>query len=225
MEIKNKTAHDPVADLFMVDAYMLWALQAAEEVAGKSGLAVVLRQSSLERLIDHYPPNDLKISGNLKYGDYANLSAGLLNFFGRAGKSMTLRIGRISAKKGVEQQAAQFGLGTLVAAARVLPLAMQIKAGLEVQQNGFRRIAKSVGQELHMHVEDRGGKFAFVNEDCALCAGKQAGEHICWIWNGVLQESMHWLTGKNFEIQEVECRAQGAKACVWEISKTPKEAA
>jgi len=36
---------------------------------------------------------------------------------------------------------------------------------------------------------------------------------------------MHWLTGKNFEIQEVECRAQGAKACVWEISKTPKEAA
>ena len=224
MEIKNKTAHDPVAGMPIVDAYMLWALQAAEEVAGKSGITVVLRQSGLERFIDHYPPNEVKISGNITYGEYANLSAGLLNFFGRAGKSMTLRIGRISAKHGVEQQAATFGLGTLVAAARVLPLTMQLKAGLEVYAMGFRKLAQSVGQELHIRIEDRGDRFALINEECALCAGKQASEHICWIWNGALMESMSWLTGKNFEIEEVECRAMGAKACVWEISKTPKEA-
>ena len=61
MEITNKSVHDPVADLHVVDAYMRWALLAAEEVAGKSGLVVVLRQAKLERFIDNYPPNELKV--------------------------------------------------------------------------------------------------------------------------------------------------------------------
>ena len=61
-----------------------------------------------------------------------------------------------------------------------------------------------------------------IYEDCALCAGKQAAEKICWVFNGALQEALKWQTGKDFEIAEVECRALGAPACVWEISKTPK---
>jgi len=222
VDIKNKPEHDPVTDLPLVDAYLLWALQAAEEVAGKQGLSVVLRQAGLERLIDHYPANDLNISGNFNYGDYANLCTGLLTFFGRAGKSMTLRIGRVSAKHGVDQQAATFGLNTLVVAARVLPLALQIKGGLEVQAMGLRKIMQSAGKELRIKVEDRGETYALVSHDCPVCAGKLANEHICWVWNGILQESIHWLTQKDFEIEETECRAMGAPACVWEISKAPK---
>jgi predicted hydrocarbon binding protein len=30
--------------------------------------------------------------------------------------------------------------------------------------------------------------------------------------------------GKEYDIQETECRALGAPACGWEISKQPKEA-
>ena len=45
MEIKDKTPHDPVASLHLVDAYMRWALLAAEEVVGKKGLHVLLRGS------------------------------------------------------------------------------------------------------------------------------------------------------------------------------------
>jgi predicted hydrocarbon binding protein len=222
MEIKNKPERDPVAELPIVDAYMLWALQAAEEVAGKSGLAVVLRQAGLERFIDNYPPNELKITGNITFADYANLSTGLLSFFGRAGRSMNLRVGRLSAKKAVEQQAATFGLNTLVAAARVLPFSLQVKAGLEVQQMGLKRLAQSVGKNWRMRVEDRGDRFAFIVDDCSLCAGKQADDKICWLWNGILQESIHWLTNKDIEVAEVECRAMGAPACIWEVSKTPK---
>jgi predicted hydrocarbon binding protein len=222
MEIKNKPEHDPVADIHMVDAYMRWALLAAEEVVGKQGLAIVLRQAGLERLIDNYPPNNLKVSDTLTYGDYANLSAGLLTFYGRAGKSMTLRIGKISAKHGIEKQSEQFGLATLAAASRLLPIPMQLKMGLETMQNGFRKLAAAVGEEIHLRLEDRGNKIAFVVEDCSMCAGKQASERICWIYNGVLQESIRWQTGKDFEIEEVTCRAMGAPACVWEISKTPK---
>ena len=221
MEIKPKATYDPVVDLYMVDAYMRWALLAAEEVAGTHGLNVVLRQAGLDRLIGNYPPNELKLSGMLSYGDYATLSTSLLSFYGRAGKSLVLRIGRISAKHGIEQQGALFGLG-VVLAAKVLPIPMQLKIGLETIQSGFQKLAGSVGQTLHLHVEDRGDRWAYVAPECAMCAGKQADAHICWLFNGTLQESLHWQTGKDFDIQEVECRALGALACVWEINKTPK---
>jgi predicted hydrocarbon binding protein len=221
MQINNKADYDPVADLYMVDAYMRWALLAAEEVVGHQGLSIVLRQAGLGRLINNYPPGELKLSGMLSYGDYAHLSAGLLSFYGRAGKSMVMRIGRISAKHGIEYQGALFGLGVVIAA-KVLPIPIQLKIGLDTIQNGFKKLAASVGQELHLRVEDRGDKWAYVAPECAMCAGQQADDRICWLFNGTLQESLHWQTGKDLDIQEVECRALGAPACVWEVSKTPK---
>ena len=90
MEIKDKP-NDPNASLYLVDAYMRWALLAAEEVVGKQGLHVLLRERGLERFIDNYPPELLKISSTITLGDYAQLCAGLLTFFGRAGKSMVIR--------------------------------------------------------------------------------------------------------------------------------------
>ncbi|MCI0393470.1 MAG: 4-vinyl reductase [Chloroflexi bacterium] len=223
MDIRNKAIHDPVCDMYAVDAYMRWALQAAEEVVGQKGMAIVLRQAGLERFINNYPLNDLHASGNITFGDYANLSAALLNFFGRAGKSMTIRIGRLSAQYATEQQSATFGLGTLVKASRLLPLNAQQRAGLMVMQNGLRKLAQAVGQENKLRIEDRGHALAYVDETCAMCAGKEADMPICWVFNGTLMESTRWLTGKDFEIEEVECRAMGALACVWEIKKTPKE--
>ena len=50
MGIRAKPIHAPVTDLYFYDSAMLWALQATEEVAGKNGLAVVVRDIGLERL-------------------------------------------------------------------------------------------------------------------------------------------------------------------------------
>lgn len=221
MEIRNKPEPDPAVDLYLVDAYMRWALMAAEEVAGEHGLSIVLREAGLEHFIGNYPPDELRISRELTFGDYADLNAGLLNFFGRAAKSMALRIGRLSASQGIEQQSALFGLAALVAS-KVLPVPTQLKLGMENMQNGFRKLNQSVGQDFRLRIDDRGDRLAYIAEDCPFCAGKEASEPICWIWVGTLQESVHWLIGKEFEIAEVECRAMGAPACVWEVSKRPK---
>ena len=94
MEIKDRAEHDPVADLHIVDAYMRWALLASEEVVGKQGLGIVLRDAGLERFIDSYPPDETKVISNLTFGDYSNLSTGLLGFFGRAGRGMLRRMQR-----------------------------------------------------------------------------------------------------------------------------------
>jgi predicted hydrocarbon binding protein len=44
---------------------------------------------------------------------------------------------------------------------------------------------------------------------------------MCALFDGVLLEATHWLTGRDFAVHEVACRAAGAVACVWEISKRP----
>jgi predicted hydrocarbon binding protein len=222
MEITDRTEHDPVADLYMADAYMRWALLAAEEVVGKRGLSIVMRDAGLERLIDNYPPNELKLSGDVTFRDYTALNAGLFSFFGRAGKSMVLRIGRLSSQRAIEQQGALFNVAATVAS-KVLPLPTQLKMGLENMQDGFHKLYQPTGRDVRLRLEDRGDRLAYVAIDCPCCAGKQADAPMCWLWVGVLQESIHWLTGRDFEVQEVECRAMGAPACVWEISKTPKE--
>jgi predicted hydrocarbon binding protein len=222
MRITDKPEHDPVTEMHITDAYMRWALEAAEDVAGKHGLNIVLRDAGLAHLIDNYPQEQLAVSGTITYGEYANLSAGLLSFFGRAAKSMTMRIGRISTRRAIDQQSALFGIAALTAA-KFLPLSTQIKMGAEAQINGFKKLSKTVDEEYVAHLEDWGDKYAFVIETCAMCAGKLADEAICYLFTGTLQDSTKWLTGKNLDIREVECRALGAPACVWEISKTPLE--
>lgn len=221
-QITNKPEPDPVADLRTVDAYMRWALEAAEEVVGKDGLAVVLRQAGLERFIDNYPPDLLQVSGKITYGDYASLSAGLLTFYGRAGKSMVLRVGRLSSRKGIEHQSNVFNLATVLAA-KLLPASTQIKMGLSAMMAGFHTLAEKSGQHFDGKIEDRGDKYALVVGTCPVCAGKQADGHICWLFEGLIEEGGRQVFNKFFDVVEVECRAMGAPACVFEVSKTPSK--
>jgi bacteriochlorophyll 4-vinyl reductase len=222
MEIQKKTEHDPVADLKIVDAYVRWALLGAEEVIGKRGMGIVLRDAGLEHLIDRYPPDETQVISGLTFGDYASLTAGLLNFFGRAGKGMLRRVGRLSARHGIKQQGALFGIATLVSS-KLLPVPIQLRIGLENMQKGFRKLNQAAGQEVHLYVEDRGDRLAYVDQECSQCAGIEADSPICLIRTGTLQEALSWVIGKEFEVEEVACRAMGAPACVWEIGKTPKE--
>lgn len=221
MDIRDRADHDPASDILLVDAYMRWALMAAEEVVGKNGLAVVLRQAGLEQFIGNYPPEQLKVTTGLTLYHYASLNAGLLNFFGRAARSMALRMGRSTARYAVEHQSALFGTAALLAS-KVLPVSTQIKMGLSAMQAGFRRLSQSVGQDRSLALEDRGEAWAYLDYNCPMSAGKQSDEPIGYIQTGAIQEALHWQTGKEFEVEQAACRSMGAPASIWLITKTPK---
>jgi predicted hydrocarbon binding protein len=221
MEIKDRADHDPATDILLVDAYMRWALMAAEEVVGKNGLAVVLRQAGLEQFVGAYPPEQLKVTTGLTLYHYATLNAGLLNFFGRAARSMALRIGRQSARYAIDHQGALFGTAALLAS-KVLPVSTQIKMGLSAMQAGFRRLSQAVGQDRRLEIEDRGEVWAYIDHDDPTSAGKSADEPIGWIQTGAIQEALRWQIGKDFEVEQVACRSMGAPASSWLVNKTPK---
>ena len=63
MKITSRPEDDPVCMMHITDAYFRWALMAAEEVAGKRGLEIVLREADLSHLIGQYPEEKLAVSG------------------------------------------------------------------------------------------------------------------------------------------------------------------
>lgn len=223
LEIRNKAEHDPVADLYVPDAWIRWALLAAEDIIGKLGVRVVLRKAGLEHLIDNYPSDEQpRPSRNLTFGDYTALNAGLLDFCGREGESKVLSIGHALINHSVMELGALDGIGA-AALPRFLSLPAKLEIGMEIFQEAARKASLSIGQNRRVFIEDRGDKLAYITEDCDFCAGKLSDRPMCMLLTGVLQEGAHWLTGATFHIEEVECRAMGAKACVWEINKQPKE--
>ena len=221
MNITNKLDLDPVTEVPQIEAYMRYALIAAEEMVGKQALEIILHENELDRFIGNYPPEQIRLSPDFTHKDYTNLCAALIKFYGQNGKSEAIRFGRISTKPALEQQGMLFNIATRTAI-KFLPLSLQIKTVLESIKNDLDKIYKEIEHDVSVSVEDRGDKWAYIDRSCALCAGKISDTPICWGWVGTLAESLNWLTGKEFEIDQVQCRAMGESACIWEISKTAK---
>jgi predicted hydrocarbon binding protein len=128
----------------------------------------------------------------------------------------------LTSKYAIEKQSSVYNVAAKTAA-KLMPSGLQVKLVLDSMVNGYNKLYAENGQELHFRLEERGNKWAFISVECPLCAGKVADLPMCWGRIGTLKEALSWLTGKDFDVEEVECRALGASACVWEVSKTPKE--
>jgi predicted hydrocarbon binding protein len=222
MKITNKADLDPVTQVPQIEAYMRYALISAEQMVGKQALEIILREHQMQRFINNYPPEKIELSLDFTHKDYANLCTALIDFYGEAGKSRSIQFGRISTKPALEKQGVFFNVAAKTAL-KFLPLSLQIKTVLESIKNDLDKIYKEIEHDVSVSVEDRGDKWAYIDRSCALCAGKTSDVPICWGWVGTLAESLNWLTGKEFEIDQVECRAMGEQTCTWEISKAAKK--
>ena len=224
LDIRNKTGHDPSTELYLPDAYLRWILLTAEETIGRPGLRVVLRKACLDHLIDNYPlyEQPKPTSRKFTFGDYAALNAGLIDFFGRHAESRLRGMGRTALKYSVTDQGALYGIGT-VKFPPFISLPAQLRMSMEVILEAVHKASHFIGQEHRLFLEDRGDKLAYIVQDCIFCAGKESNGPICMFLTGNLEGSLRWLTGEEIRVEEVECRAMGARACIWEIYKEPKK--
>lgn len=220
LTIENKKSLDPVTELPIVDAYMLWTLNAAENVLGKEVLEEILSENQLGYLIDNYPTDVMQISNTIVLKDYANLSTAIVKQYEVEGQEKVIQIGRISAQPALENQGKLLNFAAR-STLKLLPMSVQIKTVLNSVKSDIEKIYGPAGYPTDLKLEERGDKWAYIDEDCALCAGKISNQPICGIWTGTLQESLHWLTKKEFKVEQVSCRAMGDSACVWEVDKKP----
>jgi predicted hydrocarbon binding protein len=194
---------------FIVNALVRQALMAAEEVMGTNGLNAVLRSADLERYIDNMPPDNMEPA--IETGQYAQLNAAIEDFYGRAGRGILQRIGRASFQYGVNEQAAL--LGVAGAALKVLPQKQRIKFILNALVNAL----KKTNPQVEAWSGELDGKMVYIEPTCAICYGRTSDRPICHLYIGTLSEAVKWATGKNYEVVETECVANGGRYCRFEI--------
>ncbi len=201
---KGMRTDSPIAN-----ALLRQALLAVEEVMGKNGLHVVLREAGLERYIDSPPPNDLALS--VKAAEYAKLNEALENFAGRAGKGMLKRVGKASFQWGVKEQAALLGVAGV--ALKLMPLPQRKKFIL----TNLAKALMDSNPEVCIVVAEQNGQFTYTDYSCAICHTRTADHPVCFVYLGTLEEALKWATGSEVAVTETACKAKGDPYCQFSV--------
>ena len=189
-------------------------LTVLEDIMGKNGLNSVLHSADLDRLIDNYPPDNLK--KEFDFAEFAALNQGLDDTYGpRGGRVFALRGGKASVKAGLDAFGAAVGVSGL--ALKILPLNAKLRIGLPAMAKIFSTFSDQVSL-----VDDQDDHFEYTIKECPVCYGRHSDHPICHGAVGLLQGGVHWVSGgKDFTVVETECKAKGDQDCVFQIFKEP----
>lgn len=185
-----------------------------EEVMGSHGLDALLRLASLEQYIQNYPSSSAERS--FAFETVSKLMVTLEQAYGpRGGRGLALRSGRACFSYGLKEYGAVTGLTET--AFRMLPLPIKISTGIKAIAELFNKQT-----DQRVRVEEKEGKIHWVIERCPMCWERTAGEPVCHLAVGMLQETLYWLSGgKVFDVKEITCIAQRDAACTILIDPIP----
>jgi bacteriochlorophyll 4-vinyl reductase len=189
-------------------------LEVLEDIMGKNGLNSVLHKAGLERLIENYPPDDMK--KEFDFAEFAALNQALDDTYGpRGGRVFALRGGKASVKAGLDAFGAAVGVSGL--AMKVLPLPAKLKVGLPAMAKIFTTFSDQTSR-----VQEEQDRFVYTIERCPVCWGRTADRPICHGAVGLLQGGLHWVSGgKDFKVVQTHCKAMGDEDCQFDILKEP----
>ena len=137
----------------------------------------------------------------------------IVELFGeKTAKPLFLRWGTLVFQYSLKKRPAMFGLAGLA-----------LKFVSEERKIRFilKRVLKEADKLFgvpHKLTEDE-GNFYIEIKDCYYCGGLTSPNCICWLAVGFYSSLMRWTTGKDHNVREIECRAQGKESCIFSISK------
>ena len=173
--------------------------------------------------LPHWSPGWVPGNGEWKNGHARELlldGAGSLlgsleaTYGARGGQGLALRIGRAAFRIGLNRLGEAAGFNSV--AFRLLPAPRRMERGLYILADA---IAELTGDEIAVRAEKNGWLWRMVPK----VPGK--GKHLkssCCLITGLLQGFMSWAGGGRFYlVREIECRADGGPACVYQIDARP----
>jgi predicted hydrocarbon binding protein len=185
--------------------------QSVEEHIGENGLDMFLKRAGLEEYIGRELPDDDTPSIEM---DKFKKGIGLvIELFGeKAAKPLLLRWGKLTFEYALKNRPTLFGLAGLVTT-------------FMGEEGKTRFILKRVLKESenlydvpHILTEDKDNFYVEI-QDCFYCGDLHSDNCICWPPVGFWISMMTWITGKEHEVKETECMAQGHPSCKFVIAK------
>ncbi len=151
----------------------------------------------------------LKMDGAESAKSYAVLQAAMRTYFGRGARRVLLRVGQSLWSQLLDGS----GLSgkTQAAVIKRLPLNARRKPTLEL-------LARLLGAPGDITVHTLDLDLLFADHASPATIGSRADSPICFVTQGLIRESLHWATGKNYDVEETSCQACGANTCEFKIT-------
>ena len=189
-------------------------LLSLEEVAGRDNMRAILSSARLHERLETPPPNDFELG--FTFDELGRMQRALVELYGPlAGRRLARRMGRVSFRLGAQDLRPVLGVADLLF--RILPLRTRLRVGFEVLAQMFERFS-----DQSVELKESEEHFRWVMPRCGVCWGRHTDTACCDLMVGLLQETVHWLTGgARFFIEESSCIATGASTCTILVGKRP----
>lgn len=195
------------------NSIMRLALTSTELTLGKSAYYAVLHVSGLDNYAEIPPADshDAAIPGE----HFAALFNGIFTMYGESPtRGLFRRWGTVFGTTAIKRRPSAALLKPLL---KVLPLQRRVHTILDAV---VAEANQARGAALHT-LHDTPTHFTLTFRDCLYCDGLHPAEPICYAIVGTLETVLKWGAGRDFSVNETQCHARGAEACVFEISKQP----
>ena len=195
------------------NSIMRLALEATEEMIGRTGLNAVLRLAALNRYIDNPPPDNSKVA--TPGADLAALLAAIIDMYGeQVARGIFRRWGHAFGRIGAERRPVASLIKPML---NLLPLHRRMRVVLETL---VREADAARGEHLHT-LREFSHIFTITFEDCLYCHGMRVDSQICLTVVGTIESVLKWGTGHEYDVIETACIGHGDPACVFQIAKKP----
>ena len=141
---------------------------------------------------------------------YAALQAAMRSYFGRGARGVLLRVGeRMWHKLLDDASIGNRGYATII---KRLPLNTRRKSTLEL----VARFLSAQPGDMTIHTLDL--DLLLVDHASPTANGYSDSSPVCFVTQGVINESLTWATWQGHDVEEVACKARGDKNCEFKVT-------
>ena len=141
---------------------------------------------------------------------YAALQAAMRSYFGRGARGVLLRVGeRMWHKLLDDASIGNRGYATII---KRLPLTTRRKSTLEL----VARVLSAQPGDMTIHTLDL--DLLLVDHASPTANGYSDSSPVCFVTQGVINESLTWATWQRHDVEEIACKARGDTNCEFKVT-------
>jgi predicted hydrocarbon binding protein len=141
---------------------------------------------------------------------YAGLQKGMRTYYGRGARGILIRVGGNLWKRLLDD--APVALKAQSKFLFGLPINVRRKSALEL----LAKLLSDQRGDVTVHTLDL--DLLLADKASPGTLGQNESEYICYVTLGLIRECLYWATGKEHDIEEISCRANGGEACEFKIT-------
>lgn len=187
--------------------YLRLVMMGIGEEMGSASLQRMLRQAGMNRYIGRMPPVDGRTEAFAS--ELAAMQQVIRSYYGQGARGSLNRIGRAVWRQFVQEAPPLKKLRLFLY--RFFPeptRSMRILGALLA-------VIRTPDGEITLHQADT--DLILVDRASDFTHGQVEDEPMCWVTLGMIQEALSWASGQEPDVEEIACRATGAKACQFMI--------